>query len=635
MLRKRPPETKLAEQSEMSDLRKSQGCSDIKEQQLEVEKKFPEMKLLRPSSPAPSVLSITSSKFMLPNLVSSTPLPSEIDEESQNGDELETDKSSDNELERTIRDFQNTPLVVEPINPFIPRLVRIPTSDVFEEIEEVDDEEVPEEGEEGASEEERTLQYEKLEDESEATVLGQNSMDYKGLEDDENEFYDSDDDESEFNDLLPLPMPPLVRISTEMLHISMGDSNDYQQDEDVASEDSRSSTGTVAQDPGSLKEEEAVGTEEASNIVPQAPLDSLQDSETDEEQQKLQDYQPEESFESLSSCPGDYVAEVPSDSNQTLLDNHDQALESFIANFAVDAEIYLRNFAPVIRDETVKLQQQVVPVNAAPVYIAEVFSPVHFWFHFEQGVTELMAKMQEDYKKLKPQNLMISDENIKRGLLVACYISTFATWHRAMVVEPLNKEGRARLLYVDYGTVGMCHKSNIKFLYESYLEHPRYAHRGRFFNLKPQGSDLAWSEKQVNKFLFKFSNRELKATVLSHDEAENVYELDLTHKPSSGEVVNIRTWIISHGIATDFELSSDDIYPVCYHFPTFDMLETNFPSFHERSMMTADGINYDLLTETNFLANVSDSQLITIPALLGLLGHKKFKKVKDYYFTEF
>lgn len=572
----------LAGKSEMSVLSQSQSCLNGEKQRLEVEKKFPEIKhtqLQRPSSPALSVLSISSSDFLKASLVSSTPLPSEIDEESQICDELETDKSSDDETEKTIREFLSTPLIVEATNPFIPSLVRIPPSEVFEGTEKDE-----------TLEEQKTLQYEELEEASEATILERISMCYEDLDDE-------------------------------------GERNDHKQEENVVSGGSRAS-GSFDQDPGRLKKVEKADEASQGASVPQ-------DAASIEAQRKPQDYQSEESFESLSSCPDDYDGKVLSNQKNTEPRNHQQALELLIANFAVDAEIFLRKFPPVIRDETLKLQQQMIPEAAEPVYIAEVFSPVLFWFHFEQGVTELMKKMQEDYKDLKPQNLMISDENIKRGLLVACYLSTFSTWHRAMVVEPLNEEGMARLLYVDYGTAGMCHKSNIKFLYESYLEYPRYANRGRCFNLKPPGSDLAWSEKQINKFLFKFSNRELKATVLSWSEAENIYELDLTHEPSSGQAVNVRTWIISHGIATDFEVSTDDIYPFCYHFPTFDMLEKNFPSFHERSLMSADGINYDLLTETNFLANVSDFQLTKIPALLRLLGHKKFKKIKNYYFTEF
>lgn len=309
-------------------------------------------------------------------------------------------------------------------------------------------------------------------------------------------------------------------------------------------------------------------------------------------------------------------------------------IDNLIAELPIDDPLFLTTFEPVIRDPTLKLSFQVIPQQEIKIHISEVFSPIHFWFHYEYEIETVMEMLKEDYNELNDRQLVISDSNIKAGLLVACYLPEFQQWHRAMVIKPIDKQGQIRLLFVDYGTVGMVKSKQIKFLYEKYLLYPRYGIRGRFVNLKPPNMERMWNESQTNKLLLKISNKELNAIVKRFDEAEQVYELDISWNSAKGPEI-VRDWLVLHCLAEGFVMQPNSMYPSCYYFPSFDMLEKNYPTFHEMSMLIADGIDYNLLVETNFLSCVGDNVLTTTPNLLRLLGHSKFSHYRNYFFPGF
>lgn len=243
-----------------------------------------------------------------------------------------------------------------------------------------------------------------------------------------------------------------------------------------------------------------------------------------------------------------------------------------------------------------------------------------------------MDFLEEDYSKLRGQQLMMTDEKIKPGLLVACFLEEFDRWHRAVVISPVKAEDEVRLLFIDYGTVGKIKKHHIRYLFERYLSFPRFSHRGRFENLKPANREKAWQEHQIVKFLVKVSNFKLEARVLRHHEDENVFELDITVNKHD-QPVNLRTWLINSQICEPFTLRPNKIYPMCFYFPNFDMLEKNYPTFHEKSIYMTEGIDYDLLADTNFLENINERTLGHNPRLLSLLGRDRFVDVKNYYFN--
>jgi hypothetical protein len=135
--------------------------------------------------------------------------------------------------------------------------------------------------------------------------------------------------------------------------------------------------------------------------------------------------------------------------------------------YSVDDEAFLWSFPPVIRDTSVKLDSQVIPIDEPfTFHLSDVYSPVRFWFHCESDVLELMKLMQLDYGKLRPADLRINDENMKPGMLIACFYRENRQWHRAQIILPpsANKKnkGYARVIFVDYGTVGDSNTRDIK-----------------------------------------------------------------------------------------------------------------------------------------------------------------------------
>lgn len=243
-------------------------------------------------------------------------------------------------------------------------------------------------------------------------------------------------------------------------------------------------------------------------------------------------------------------------------------MKDYIALLPVDDPVHLLGF-DVITDPTIQLPFQDLREGEIKIYISEIFSPIHFWFHQGYNVDKIMIQLKNDYIGLADRELILSEKNFQPGLLVACYLELYLNWNRAMVINPIDPKGYVRLLFIDYGTVGKVHSRNVKYLFTKYLKMPRMALRGRLHNLKPPNSQGAWSEQEIVDILVRVGNDELKATVLKTDEELQVHELDIT---SEGQ--NLRDWMIQKSIATSFELkTANSNYPMCYFFPTFAMLE--------------------------------------------------------------
>lgn len=58
----------------------------------------------------------------------------------------------------------------------------------------------------------------------------------------------------------------------------------------------------------------------------------------------------------------------------------------------------------------------------------------------------------------------------------------------------------------------------------------------------------------------------------------------------------------------------------------------DYPTFHEKSIMRKDELDFDLLLETNFLSSVKTEKLRQSAKLLTMLRHEKFEDAKEYYF---
>lgn len=312
------------------------------------------------------------------------------------------------------------------------------------------------------------------------------------------------------------------------------------------------------------------------------------------------------------------------------LDNETTFLEDYLSCLVVNDMVFLPQ---VNRDPNFELTRKEIPIDTTiTIYISEVFSPGHFWFQCGRDVEEMMDELMKTYSTLSESELALSDSNIKVGLLVACYLPQYKAWNRAKVLKPLDANHMVRLLFVDFGTVGQVHIKHTKYLLPEFLTYPRFSHKGRLLNIKPPNGELAFCERRVNIFLMKIVNKPLSAKVVKmYPNEQDVFELDVTlgHRPNEQ---NLCQYLIESCNAERFELKSKSTYPMCYFFPTFAMLEKNYPTFHEKSMMSAEGIDFDLLLELDCLSCISVDTLHRTPMLLSMLGLEKFKKVKEYYF---
>lgn len=133
-----------------------------------------------------------------------------------------------------------------------------------------------------------------------------------------------------------------------------------------------------------------------------------------------------------------------SDNNEELNENdeiQEMSPSEFISSMAIDDDFFLLEFPEVVRDPNVKVMAQPKLEGDIKVYLSEIYSPVHFWFQCEENLLKLEINLEKDYEGLTQRQLGISANNIKPGLLVACYLRSYKKWHRASVVNAVNHEG--------------------------------------------------------------------------------------------------------------------------------------------------------------------------------------------------
>lgn len=297
----------------------------------------------------------------------------------------------------------------------------------------------------------------------------------------------------------------------------------------------------------------------------------------------------------------------------------------------LDHFLFLLDFPEVTFDPNDQLAPQPICSESDEefdIHISETFSPVHFWFQLNGADKKLMDQLQNDYEKLNAVQLAISDCNIKPGLLVAAYHNYYELWHRVQVIQPPDEDGRVRLFFIDFGTVAMVPKGNIKLLMKEYLKSPRISHRGRLVNVMPPLLQPSFSGKQVEGFLNLTRGQKLKAKIMKFDDKTKVYDLEVLITIED-ETRSLRDVLIERCFAVGFEIAKRSILPFCYNSPTIEMLENNHPTLDELAIMSENSI--DILMETNGLSCVDKITMSKNPRLVAMLGLPEFKEVKKYY----
>lgn len=99
-----------------------------------------------------------------------------------------------------------------------------------------------------------------------------------------------------------------------------------------------------------------------------------------------------------------------------------------------DDPIFCLSYPPHNRDHRLCLPpREKLPekFEGATVYLSEIFSATHFWFHTEESIKILEAmnnKIDDFYLKLESNELGISEKNIKKGLIVLAFHQNFGFW---------------------------------------------------------------------------------------------------------------------------------------------------------------------------------------------------------------
>lgn len=294
----------------------------------------------------------------------------------------------------------------------------------------------------------------------------------------------------------------------------------------------------------------------------------------------------------------------------------------------------ISKFGVVLKPQPIDNQQIPLGQDPRPFYFTEIASPIHFWFHFSEYFLSFSEELNKKYSELGKRELNIEKDLIQPGMLIACYPKYFKSWHRAKVLTPLNEQGMCRVFLIDYGTVGLICLANMKLLLQEFAAVPKLSNRGRIPNLVPFNS-ITFPVNSVRKIFEKFSDVRMEGRVLRYDEAEDFYELELLYTNQQHRKQDVRDWLIRKQIAMQMrELGPHDILPLCYHLPTFDKLESDYPTFTELDYLEHHhGLDMETLVRTNFLENNVEEEMQNNPKLYATLGNPKLKDVKEFYFN--
>jgi hypothetical protein len=299
---------------------------------------------------------------------------------------------------------------------------------------------------------------------------------------------------------------------------------------------------------------------------------------------------------------------------------------------------------PLNRDPKAIVEDMSLPeeFTDCPVYFAEIFDPAHFWCHiaYAPDLDQIKVnydvfhrKFNKEYKELKKRDLMFSKENIKRGLLVAGYFEEFNAWYRVKVLRYSARRDMARVYCIDYGTRGTLRRKELKYLFCEYLQYPKFCFRARVFGIKPPLGFRYFDPRNVEKFIAAISSKRFFATLIRHDETENVYEMTFRRSTDDMDMIE---YIKSENIGTEIPLeeypSAMCLGPMCYILPTFAMIETTYPTFVELLEMQNQGYNYNLQIDTNNFLSILCDNIREREDLMSIIDRPELKFVRRFFF---
>nr|XP_036213493.1 uncharacterized protein LOC106617835 [Bactrocera oleae] len=288
--------------------------------------------------------------------------------------------------------------------------------------------------------------------------------------------------------------------------------------------------------------------------------------------------------------------------NDKHIDDIEEAVPAFAANnlvFRMDFPENTMTFGKKI--PTYKISDQIIRGSIIGIFISEIHSPYKFWFHIykkHHELDDLMLQIERFYTSLETDSFGIPSVCISPGQVCAALYK--GLWHRAEILASVI-ENKAKVFFVDYGTVSNVPVSKIKFLLTSFARLPKQAIRGSLSHICPK--NYHWSPESIQYFLYLSSELMLYGQVSEIDEKKRIIHMVLCDS-NRNEVLQINKELVERGFAFYDEqwLKSDKDELRTHHlredFPTFSMLEMGeYPSFAELVDLINKGIDYERITD--------------------------------------
>lgn len=310
----------------------------------------------------------------------------------------------------------------------------------------------------------------------------------------------------------------------------------------------------------------------------------------------------------------------------------DEAVPEFAADYRVFHVDFPENTVPFgIKIPSVQFPKEFIKGAVVGVFIAEIHSPFKFWFHTHKENHELdvlMSGIDAFYNQLGEADLLIPRSCLTPGqVCVALYNDM---WHRAEILTNVVRN-KAKVLFVDYGTVSEVEIQHIKYLQNRFAQTPVQAIRGSLSHIKPVAP--VWQKKAIEEFLSLVAEIFLYGQIVEIDEKEKTVYMVLCDT-NNGQTLQINKVLVDRGFALlDSEWDEHKIKTNGYRkrhpkdiFPTFEMLETGeYPSLSELEQLLAQGIDYEKITEKiildKFNNNISNADRMSF----NLLDTNPFK----------
>ncbi|XP_011192994.1 uncharacterized protein LOC105218853 isoform X2 [Zeugodacus cucurbitae] len=286
--------------------------------------------------------------------------------------------------------------------------------------------------------------------------------------------------------------------------------------------------------------------------------------------------------------------------------NHIDDIEEAVPAYAANNLVFRMDFPENTMTFGKKIASYKIPDNIRQgaiigIFISEIHSPYKFWFHIfkkHHELDELMLQIERFYTSLETETFCIPSVCINPGQVCAARYK--GLWHRAEILAPVI-EDKAKVFFVDYGTVSNVPISKIKFLLNSFARLPMQAIRGSLSHICPK--NYHWSPESIQYFLSLSSELMLYGQISEIDEKKRMLHMVLCDTNGT-EVLQINRELVEKGYAFYDEqwLKSDKNELRTPHlredFPTFSMLEMGeYPSLAELVDLQNKGIDYERITD--------------------------------------